>query len=91
MDTHEVIATFNHQDRVWTVAFSPDDKTIATASWDKTAHLYEVMKVDLIAEACRRLPRNLTAEEWKQYINSNLETYQKSCENLPVHPSVNLK
>ncbi|MDT9337967.1 hypothetical protein VV11_000235, partial [Trichodesmium erythraeum 21-75] len=63
-----------------------DGKTIATASDDYTARLWATPE-GLIQEGCRRLSRNLTAEEWQQYINSDLETYQKTCENLPVHPS----
>jgi len=37
---------------------------------------------DLIAEACARLPRNLTREEWQQYIGD--EPYRPTCPNLPV-------
>ncbi|MCL2923764.1 MAG: peptidase C14, partial [Trichodesmium sp. MAG_R04] len=81
------LATLNHQDYVWAVAFSPDGKTIATASSDKTVRFWATPE-GLIQEACRRLSRNLTAEEWQQYINSDLETYQKTCDQLPVHPSV---
>ncbi|MDE5072561.1 MAG: WD40 repeat domain-containing protein, partial [Trichodesmium sp. St5_bin8] len=82
------LATLSHQEQVNAVAFSSDGKTIATASDDNTARLHRVMIEDLIQEACDRLSRNLTAKEWQQYINSDLETYQKTCENLPVHPSV---
>jgi WD40 repeat protein len=81
------LATLNHQSWVNAVAFSPDGKTIATASYDNTARLHWATPEGLIQEACRRLAWNLTAEEWQQYINSDLETYQKTCDELPVHPS----
>ncbi|MDY7008450.1 MAG: caspase family protein [Cyanobacteriota bacterium] len=83
-DTAEELATFSYQDSVWAVTFSPDSKTIVTAS-GSNAYRHWAMPGDLIGEACHYLSRNLTAEEWQQYINSDLETYQKTCENLPVH------
>ncbi|NEQ75411.1 MAG: hypothetical protein F6K23_21575 [Okeania sp. SIO2C9] len=86
--TGKELATLNHEDTVWAVAFSSDGKTIASASADKTARLHQIMTEDLMTEACRRLSRNLTAEEWQRYMNSGLDKYERTCENLPVHPSV---
>jgi WD40 repeat protein len=37
---------------------------------------------DLIQQACSRLTRSLTEEEWKQYIGPELP-YRKTCPNLP--------
>ena len=54
---------------------------------DNTARLHWATPEGLIQEGCRRLSRNLTAKEWQQYINSDLETYQKTCHKLSVHPS----
>ncbi|WP_339398014.1 hypothetical protein [Tolypothrix sp. LEGE 11397] len=103
-----------HEGYVYSVAFSPDSKYLATASADKTARIWEVpsgreisrltnndiktvvfssdgkylattsndgtVKVwlwraeDLIQEACNHLTRNLTPEEWQQYLND--ESYR---------------
>ncbi|NEQ40988.1 MAG: hypothetical protein F6K40_34155, partial [Okeania sp. SIO3I5] len=81
------IATLNHQGAVYAVAFSPDGKTIVTGSNSGT-YLHRVMTEDLMTEACRRLGRNLTAEEWQQYTNSSLDKYEKTCDELPVHLSL---
>jgi len=40
---------------------------------------------DLIAKACSRVTRNLTHNEWQQYIGDVLP-YQAVCENLPIEP-----
>ena len=37
---------------------------------------------DLIADACSRVTRNLTHEEWKQYVGAEIP-YRKTCPNLP--------
>ncbi|MBI5953737.1 MAG: hypothetical protein HY865_18945 [Chloroflexi bacterium] len=41
---------------------------------------------DLVAEACRRLPRNFTQAEWVQYFPD--EEYRATCLNLPIEPEI---
>ncbi len=82
------VAKLNHDGYVNAVAFSSDGKYLATASKDSTVRVHLYKPQDLISEACHRLRRNLTAEEWERYINLDLNKYHKTCDNLPVHPSV---
>ncbi len=76
------VARMAHEDEVRAVAFSPDGKWLATGSVDNTARVWLVWPEDLIAEACARLPRNLTPEEWERYLGD--EPYRKTCPELPV-------
>jgi WD40 repeat protein len=39
---------------------------------------------ELIPDACSRLPRNLTREEWGRYLPG--EPYRSTCPNLPLEP-----
>ncbi len=77
---HEV-TRITHESDVVTVAFSPDRRYLNTASKDHTARVWLLWPEDLIAEACARLTRNLTPEEWRQYLDD--EPYRKTCPNLP--------
>lgn len=76
------VSRMKHRDAVYAVAFSPDDKYLATASSDNTGRVSLLRPQDLITEACSRLTRNLTEEEWKQYLPD--EPYRRTCPNWPI-------
>jgi len=77
------LARFAHEGRVSAVAFSPDGKTLATASSDGTAFLVPRRPEDLLEAACSVLPRNLTRDEWNNYVGAD-EPYRATCPNLPT-------
>jgi WD40 repeat protein len=87
MATGKELHRLVHGDIVSDVRFSPDGNYVATVGGgDTAARLWLWRPNDLIAEACRRLTRNLSWEEWRQYFEN--EAYRKTCMNLPIHPSV---
>ncbi len=64
------------------IVFSPDGRWLAASSSTGHIHLLTIKPDDLIAEACTRLPRNLTQQEWQQYLGD--EPYRATCPNLPI-------
>jgi WD40 repeat protein len=61
------------------VAFSPDQALLVTAG--EPTRVWRWRPDDLMATACERLPRNLTAAEWRDFLGA--EPYRKTCARLP--------
>jgi WD40 repeat protein len=73
--------------RVATVSFL-GDSTLVVATATPAAEI-EISQLsldpaELIRDACSRLPRNLTRDEWDRYLHG--ETYRATCPNLPLEP-----
>ena len=66
-----------HIDVVAALAFSPGGEFLASAGYDEAVILWRARYEDLIGEACSRLTRNLTLEEWGQYMGE--EEYRETC------------
>jgi WD40 repeat protein len=81
------VARMIHNDAVLSTAFSPNGKYVVSESADGIAKVWVWQPNDLIANACADLPRNLTRDEWNQYIGDVL-AYQEICPNLPIEPEV---
>jgi WD40 repeat protein len=84
--TGREVAWMAHEDDVQTVTFDPDGRWVTSGSRDGTVWVWLWRSEDLIEEACARMPRNLTQEEWERYLPG--EDYRPTCPDLPV-PGVN--
>jgi hypothetical protein len=85
VDTGREVLSVRHEGKnslegIVAVAFSPDGERLATVTQDGTVQIGPWQPEDLISQACSRLSRNLTREEWQGYLGN--EPYRKTCSNL---------
>jgi WD40 repeat protein len=74
-----------HDDAVRSVAFSSGGDRLASASADHSIILWNLNLKSLELDACRTANRNLTCEEWRNYIGADTP-YHKTCAGLPAPP-----
>jgi hypothetical protein len=81
------VALMAHDGLVMDLTFSRDGKWLATASGDGMARIWLVWPQDLRAEACARLPRNLTREEWANFMGQDEGWIEFLRTNVPYKPT----
>jgi WD40 repeat protein len=75
------VARMVQQESVQSVAFSPDGRRLAVVGGESLVRVWALWPADLVSESCSRLTRNLTLEEWQQYLGD--EPCRPTCPDLP--------
>jgi WD40 repeat protein len=73
-----------HTDKVYSAAFSPDGRRIASGSADTTLRLRPTYP-DATSALCAKLTTNMSHEQWRDWVSPAID-YIKVCPDLPVAP-----
>lgn len=80
-NTGREVAHLSYKEAIQQAALSPDGRWLATAN-DEHISIWAWQPADMITQACARLARNLTKQEWRQYLSD--EPYRATCPDLPI-------
>ncbi len=72
---------------VLSVSFSPDGKLVAAGDTKGRVHLWRVEEESILWDACAAMHRNLSWQEWLDYVGSNVD-YECTCPKIPPGPGV---
>ncbi|MDJ0899955.1 MAG: hypothetical protein QNJ55_14210 [Xenococcus sp. MO_188.B8] len=72
----------DHNQSVSSVAFTLEGKYLVSGSYDNTIRLWIAKTKDLADMVCQKVLRNLTRQEWQQFMGDDI-TYELTCPNLP--------
>lgn len=81
-ETGEEVARLDQPDALTDIIFSPDGRWLVTAGWDQSAAMWAWRPEDIVSDACARLNRNFSLDEWKKYFPD--EPYRCTCAGLPI-------
>ncbi|MBW4490632.1 MAG: CHAT domain-containing protein [Trichocoleus desertorum ATA4-8-CV12] len=75
-----------HTKYVQNVAFSPDGKTLASGNLNNKIILWDIYPASWINKACSIANRNLTPEEWEQFMKDSPgdRSYRATCPSFPM-------
>ncbi len=76
------IALNDHNDWMWSIAFSERGDKLLAGSRDNSVRVWMATSDELNALVCDQLHRNLTVDEWNQYVGTDIP-YQVTCKELP--------